>query len=87
MIFYESPFRLVKTLVQMSEIFGVQRRVSVSREISKIHEETFDGTFEEVIAHYTQQEPRGECVIVVAGVADEKKDKTKIKEKEELDNN
>ena len=83
MIFYESPFRLVKTLVQMAEVFGIGRNVSVSREISKIHEETFSGTFEEVIAHYTQQEPRGECVIVVAGDTEDKKEKTKIKEKED----
>ena len=71
----------------MSEIFGVQRRVSVSREISKIHDESLVGSCLDVIAHYTQQDQRVECVIVVAGVADEKKDKTKIKEKEELDNN
>ena len=57
----------------MSEVFGPERRVSVSREISKLHEETFCDTFQEVIAHYTQNEPRGECVIVVAGAADEKK--------------
>ena len=85
MIFYESPFRLVKTLTQMSEVFGPERRVSVSREISKLHEETFCDTFQEVIAHYTQNEPRGECVIVVAGAADEKKEKTKASHIEEKD--
>ena len=85
MIFYESPFRLVKTLTQMSEVFGPERRVSVSREISKLHEETFCDTFQEVIAHYTQNEPKGECVIVVAGAADEKKDKTKASHIEEKD--
>lgn len=85
MIFYESPFRLVKTLTQMSEVFGPERRVSVSREISKLHEETFCDTFREVIAHYTQNEPRGECVIVVAGAADEKKEKTKASHVEEIE--
>lgn len=85
MIFYESPFRLVKTLTQMSEVFGPERRVSVSREISKLHEETFCDTFQEVIAHYTQNEPRGECVIVVAGAADEKKEKTKASHIEEIE--
>ena len=85
MIFYESPFRLVKTLTQMSEVFGPERRVSVSREISKLHEETFCDTFQEVIAHYTQNEPRGECVIVVAGAADEKKEKTKASHVEEIE--
>ena len=85
MIFYESPFRLVKTLTQMSEVFGPERRVSVSREISKLHEETFCDTFQEVIAHYTQNEPRGECVIVVAGGADGKKEKTKASHIEEIE--
>ena len=85
MIFYESPFRLVKTLTQMSEVFGPERRVSVSREISKLHEETFCDTFQEVIAHYTQNEPRGECVIVVAGAADGKKEKTKASHIEEIE--
>lgn len=77
MIFYESPFRLVKTLVQMSEVFGGERNVSVSREISKLHEETVGGTFTEVIAHYTAQEPKGECVIVVEGAPLEKPEKEK----------
>ena len=69
----------------MSEVFGPERRVSVSREISKLHEETFCDTFQEVIAHYTQNEPRGECVIVVAGAADEKKEKTKASHVEEIE--
>lgn len=67
MIFYESPFRLVKTLTQLAEVFGKDRPVSVCREISKIHEESVRGTLEEVIAHFTQTEPRGEIVIVVGG--------------------
>ena len=73
-IFYESPFRLVKTLTQLAEFFGNDRPVSVSREISMIHEETVRGTLEEVIAHFTVNEPKGEIVIVLAGLKD-KKDK------------
>lgn len=67
MIFYESPHRLVKTLTQFVEYFGEERRVSVSREISKLHEETVRGALPEVIAHFTVKEPRGEIVIVLAG--------------------
>lgn len=72
MIFYESPYRLVKALQQMGEVFGMDRRVSVCREISKVHEESVRGTIEEVIAHFTATEPKGEIVIVVAGKPDEK---------------
>lgn len=71
-IFYESPYRLVKTLQQFSEYFGAEREVSVCREISKIHEESVRGTLSEVIAHFTEVEPKGEIVIVLAG-KDEKK--------------
>ncbi len=68
MIFYESPYRMIKTLGLFSEIFGSERPVSVSREISKMYEETVRGSLEEVIEHFRQQEePRGEFVIVVAG--------------------
>ena len=67
MIFYESPYRLVKTLTQFSELFGAERQVSVCREISKIHEESVRGTLAEVIAHFTETEPKGEIVIVLAG--------------------
>lgn len=72
MIFYESPYRLVKALQQMGEVFGIDRRVSVCREISKVHEESVRGTIEEVIAHFTATEPKGEIVIVVAGKLYEK---------------
>ena len=71
-IFYESPFRLVKTLTQFAEFFGNERQVSVSREISKLHEETVRGSLEEVIAHFTQHEPKGEIVIVLAGLKSKK---------------
>lgn len=67
MIFYESPYRLVKTLTQFTEIFGADRPVSVCREISKIHEESVRGTLQEVIAHFTETEPRGEIVIILGG--------------------
>ena len=67
MIFYESPYRLVKTLTQFAELFGGERQVSVCREISKIHEESVRGTLAEVIAHFTQTEPKGEIVIILAG--------------------
>lgn len=67
MIFYESPYRVVKTLTQFSEFFGAERQVAVCREISKVHEECVRGTLQEVIAHFTANEPRGEFVIVLAG--------------------
>ena len=70
MIFYESPYRLLKTLQQFADVFGPDRQVSVCREISKIHEESVRGTLVEVIAHFTATEPRGEIVIVLAGKAD-----------------
>ena len=67
MIFYESPYRVVKTLTQFMEVFGPERQASVSREISKVHEETVHGTLVELISHFTTIEPRGEIVICVAG--------------------
>ena len=67
MVFYESPYRVVKTLQQLGEVFGTERMVSVSREISKVHEECVRGTLAEVTAHFQEHEPRGEFVIVVAG--------------------
>ena len=70
MIFYESPYRLVKTLTQFMEYFGPERQVSVCREISKIHEESVRGTLTEVIAHFTATEPRGEIVIILSGKED-----------------
>jgi 16S rRNA (cytidine1402-2'-O)-methyltransferase len=67
MVFYESPFRVVKTLTQLAEYFGPDRKVSVSREISKLYEQTVRGSLQEVIALFTTNEPRGEFVIVVSG--------------------
>ena len=70
MIFYESPYRVVKTLEQFAEAFGATRQVSVCREISKLHEESVRGSLEEVIAHFKEKEPKGEIVIVLAGKSD-----------------
>lgn len=67
MIFYESPFRVVKCLEQLAEVLGAEREVAVSREITKIFEETVRGTLAEVIAHFKEHTPKGEFVIVVAG--------------------
>ncbi|MGP1466666.1 MAG: 16S rRNA (cytidine(1402)-2'-O)-methyltransferase [Porphyromonadaceae bacterium] len=67
MVFYESPYRLLKLLEQLAEEFGNERRVCVCREISKIHEESVRGTISEVSAHFKEHEPRGEFVVVVAG--------------------
>lgn len=67
MVFYESPYRVLKTLEQFAEAFGPERSVSVCREISKIHEENVRGTLADVISHFKETAPRGEFVIVVAG--------------------
>lgn len=67
MIFYESPFRIVKTLEQFIETFGDTRQVSVSRELTKKFEETVRGTIAEVLKHFKEHEPKGEFVIVLAG--------------------
>lgn len=67
LIFYESPFRVLKTLTQLAEFFGADRKASVSREISKVYEETVRGTLAELVVHFTQNQPKGEFVIIVAG--------------------
>jgi 16S rRNA (cytidine1402-2'-O)-methyltransferase len=74
MIFYESPFRLLKTLQQFAEVYGGDRQVSVCREISKVHEESVRGSLDEVIAHFKEKDPKGEIVIVLEG----KNEKTKL---------
>ena len=74
MIFYESPFRLVKTLQQFAEVYGSNRQVSVCREISKVHEESVRGSLQEVIAHFQEKEPKGEIVIILEG----KNEKSKL---------
>jgi 16S rRNA (cytidine1402-2'-O)-methyltransferase len=77
MVFYESPYRVLKTLQQFAEFFGEDRRVSCCREISKVHEESVRGTLSEVIAHFTQTEPRGEIVIVLGGKVKDEGGKTR----------
>ncbi|MBQ8272788.1 MAG: 16S rRNA (cytidine(1402)-2'-O)-methyltransferase [Tidjanibacter sp.] len=67
MIFYESPFRVLKALGEFSEVFGSERRVSVSRELSKKFEQTVRGTISEVIAHFEAHPPKGEFVMIVEG--------------------
>ena len=66
-IFYESPHKLIKTLGHFCEYFGEERLISVSRELTKIYEETIRGTAKEVLEHYTNKPPKGEIVIVVGG--------------------
>ncbi len=73
MIIYESPFRLVKTLTQFEEYMGGERQVSVSREISKLHEETVRGSVSEVRSYFEQHTPKGEIVMILAGKPDEKR--------------
>lgn len=77
MVFYESPYRVLKTLQQFAEVFGQDRPVSCCREISKIHEESVRGTLAEVIAHFKEHEPKGEFVIVLGGAEKESKEKCK----------
>lgn len=72
MVFYESPYRVLKTLQQFQTYFGEDRQVSVCREISKLFEECVRGTLAEVIQHFTQHAPKGEFVIVVAGNPEKK---------------
>ncbi|MBO5399362.1 MAG: 16S rRNA (cytidine(1402)-2'-O)-methyltransferase [Alistipes sp.] len=85
-IFYESPHRVQKCLEQMGEVFGTERRVSVSRELTKKFEQTVRGTIAEVAEHFAQNEPKGEFVIVVAGAPKpEKGEKRNRYRKEEAD--
>ncbi|MBR4363595.1 MAG: 16S rRNA (cytidine(1402)-2'-O)-methyltransferase [Prevotella sp.] len=77
MIFYESPYRLLKTLQQFAEVYGEERQVSVCREISKIHEESVRGSLAEVIAHFKEKEPKGEIVIILAGCESKKEHQSK----------
>jgi 16S rRNA (cytidine1402-2'-O)-methyltransferase len=72
MVFYESPYRLLKLLQQLAEVFGEERQASVCREISKVHEESRRGSLAELISHFTQTPPKGEIVVVVAGLQTKK---------------
>ena len=75
MIFYESPYRLIKALEQFAEVFGDQRMVCISREISKIHEENYRGTISQAIAHFNETGVKGEIVIIVEGNKNSEKTK------------
>ncbi len=82
MIFYVSPHKLVKTLGEFAQYFGADRPVSVSRELSKLHEETVRGTATEVLEHFTKKEPKGEIVAIVGGAVAERKKKREDREEE-----
>ena len=83
LVFYESPYRLAKTLASMAEVFGPDRPCSVAREISKIHEEHFRSTLGQAAAWYGAHEPKGEIVLIVAGAPPEKKNHKSQSEKNE----
>lgn len=83
LIFYESPYRLVKTLEQFAEFFGPERECSVAREISKKFEEHKRGSLAEVVAWYKEHEPKGEIVIIVAGAPEKKKEKKSYRKADE----
>ena len=68
MVFYESPHKLIKTLNNFSEYFGDDRLISVSRELTKVYEETIRGTVKEVLSHFENKPPKGEFVIIVGGL-------------------
>ena len=78
MAFYESPHRLVRLLSELAEVFGADRQASVSREISKLYEETKRGTLTELAAHFTETPPKGEIVVCVEGTGRKKKDKEDV---------
>jgi 16S rRNA (cytidine1402-2'-O)-methyltransferase len=84
MIFYESPFRLLKSLENFKEYLGAERQASVSRELTKIYEETVNGTIEELITYFSSKTVKGEIVMVVAG-KETKKSKAEKEEQEEED--
>lgn len=84
-IFYESPFRVVKCLEQLAEVFGEERKVSVSRELTKKFEQTVRGTISEVLEHFRTHEPKGEFVIVVAGCPKPEKESKRNRYRKEED--
>ncbi len=85
MIFYESPYRLLKTLQQFAEAFGTERQASVSREISKMFEDTQRGTLQQLVEHFTAIPPKGEIVIIVAGTDGKNNDTSADEDDEEQD--
>lgn len=77
MIFYESPYRVLKTLNQFKEFFGEERQIATCRELSKLHEDVRVGTIDELIVHFEENSPRGEFVIVLAGCEKKKNNHAK----------
>ena len=73
MVFYESPYRLLRTLEQFAEVFGAERECSVAREISKLHETHHRGTLQELVNYFNENEAKGEIVIVLAGAPQQKR--------------
>ena len=69
-VLYESPYRIVKLLEQVIEVMGEERPMSITREISKVHEETVRGTAGELLAHFRENEPKGEVVVLIGGASD-----------------
>jgi hypothetical protein len=67
MIFYVSPHKLIKTLEEFTQFFGAERKASISRELTKIHEQTLRGTLAELLAHFQSQNPKGEFVLILSG--------------------
>ena len=84
MILYEAPHRLLKTLKELEEVFGSDRRLTVCRELTKKHETAFQTTFAEAIAHYEETEPRGECVLVIEGKSREQIRQEEVTKWEEM---
>lgn len=82
-VFYESPFRLVKLLIQLSEIFGGDRKASVSRELTKLHEETARGTLTELASYFEKKGVKGEIVVIVEGKGKPEKDTNDDEDREE----
>ena len=72
-IFEEAPYRVLKTLTQLAEVFGAERQAAAVREISKLHEECVRGTLAELVEHFTKNEPRGEFVLLVGGAEENRK--------------
>ena len=84
MILYEAPHRLLKTLKELEEVFGPERKLTVCRELTKKHETAFQTTFSEAITHYEETEPRGECVLVIEGKSREQIRQEEVNKWEEM---
>ena len=80
-VFYESPYRILKLLSELKEYFGEQRQLSISRELTKKFEETFRGTVNEALNHFTQKEPKREFVVIAEGKLKEQQKAKTNKEK------